>query len=668
MYYIGKREANYLGLNEEDRQIHNEQFLEKALVRYQSYFDHLFDDIDKNICLDEEQRKAILIDEDYEMVIAGAGSGKTTTMVGKVKYLVDFLKIDPTKILVISYTNKAVDELKRQLCDQLLLPVNIGTFHGVAFKWLKEITNKNYDVESNGMAIIDQFIRNKVFNNPTLRKQFNQIFSDYFYLSTKCMRHLCGMKEYFYSGKKGNLIMESKMDEWFSFESEYQCILNFRPIFPDTNRRYFCSIIVEDIPIYIDYFEPYNSFVSKLRFYQNTYRKKMMHRKTHSHYLIVFKGENIEKTILSYCQKQHIRLIKRDSKWKFSYFIKQKQSYHKVLEIIYQFILLWKRTGKTKFSKNFKSEKEKMFSSFINEVILYYQSELQKRNTLDFEDIIVYAYQKFHKKMSCLPEYIIVDEYQDISKNRFLFLKKLCKVSRAKLIVVGDDWQSIYNFSGSDLDLFISFQSFFKYSKIVQITNTYRNSQELIDISGRFIMKNSQQIQKKLHSSKHLSSPIYLSKYRNNKEKRQKLKEILKSIYQNNPQDRVLLLSRFHFDFNFLECDSEFCYKNETLIYRLYPDLSITCLTIHASKGLGFDQVILVNNSKGVYGFPSLKPVDPYLNLICSSTEEELLMEERRLFYVALTRTKNHVYLLVPHAEVSSFVDEIKKEKNVISL
>ena len=108
---------------------HNTKFINDKIIEYKDYFDQMFRDIDPNVKLDEEQIKAVLVDEDYEMVIAGAGSGKTTTMSAKVKYLVEKRQIDPTQIIMISYTNEAIKELKTRINDQFKMPVNIYTFH-----------------------------------------------------------------------------------------------------------------------------------------------------------------------------------------------------------------------------------------------------------------------------------------------------------------------------------------------------------------------------------------------------------------------------------------------------------------------------------------------------------------------------------------------------------
>ena len=83
----------------------NEQFIKAKLVSEKEYLDGVLKESDPNILLDDDQRRVVLTDEDYCLVVAGAGAGKTTTVAAKVKYLVDKQGIDPKQILVISFTN-----------------------------------------------------------------------------------------------------------------------------------------------------------------------------------------------------------------------------------------------------------------------------------------------------------------------------------------------------------------------------------------------------------------------------------------------------------------------------------------------------------------------------------------------------------------------------------
>lgn len=110
---------------------YNNNVLQKEYIKYKDYFENMYKGIDDNICLDEEQIKAILADEDYSLIIAGAGTGKTTTMASKVKYLVDIKKVEPSKIAVMSFTKKATEELEQRIVGDFQIPVNVTTFHSL---------------------------------------------------------------------------------------------------------------------------------------------------------------------------------------------------------------------------------------------------------------------------------------------------------------------------------------------------------------------------------------------------------------------------------------------------------------------------------------------------------------------------------------------------------
>ena len=127
--YISKseRDIHYQEVSMQKIEEHNQNFMKLQKEKYRSYFDNMFQMIDPNIRLDQEQIEAIIVDEDYEMIIAGAGSGKTTTMAAKVKYLVEIQKVPPNQIMIISYTNEAVNELKDRIQKGFKIPVEIAT-------------------------------------------------------------------------------------------------------------------------------------------------------------------------------------------------------------------------------------------------------------------------------------------------------------------------------------------------------------------------------------------------------------------------------------------------------------------------------------------------------------------------------------------------------------
>ena len=254
------------------------------------------------------------------------------------------------------------------------------------------------------------------------------------------------------------------------------------------------------------------------------------------------------------------------------------------------------------------------------------------------------VYKKHYK-------YLLIDEYQDISNQRLELILKYKKSENCKLVCVGDDWQTIYSFASSNIDNILNFESYFNDCQILKIVKTYRNSQELIDIAGTFVMKNSKQIKKKLKSNKKLQNPLVFLNYRTKEELiKQLVQEINKIILIKN-DSKIAFLLRYKNDLKNIVDDKNFKLKNNQLYFH---DKEIFYFTIHTSKGLGFDQVFIINNQKGYYGFPPKRPEKKLFKM------ENSYYEERRLFYVALTRTKNKIYLLVPRKS-SEFIKEIKK-------
>ena len=237
-------------------------------------------------------------------------------------------------------------------------------------------------------------------------------------------------------------------------------------------------------------------------------------------------------------------------------------------------------------------------------------------------------------------KYIIVDEFQDTSYIRYKLLKSIITETRAKLICVGDDYQSIYRFNGCDIDMFINFKKYFGYTKILKINNTYRNSQELINVAGTFIMKNKNQIYKKLRSNKHTNKPIIIS-YKSVYE----ILDILVLKYKS-----ILILGRNNLDINM--------FKEKKFVYK---DCHIKCMTIHSSKGLEDECVVLLNVVDDPLGLPSKIKNFEILNYV-SINGTYPYDEERRLFYVALTRTKNEIYILTQKNNESIFIKELKTD------
>ena len=261
--------------------------------------------------------------------------------------------------------------------------------------------------------------------------------------------------------------------------------------------------------------------------------------------------------------------------------------------------------------------------------------------------------------------YIIVDEYQDLSALRQEFLHLLIESSQANLFAVGDDWQAIYGFSGSRVDFTLNFRKFWGDFSLHRISKTYRFGPTLAGLSSNFIMQDHTQIRKQIRSQKEDSLEAVVEICGDSE--RLDL-EVLTHYFESLPRDSlILLLGRFQIDrFRLAHC-SKFNLTSDGIEFYPRPDLKIRFLTVHQSKGLEADYIVLLNNREAKLGFPA-HVKDPPLKAELVRIVDELKLdqisenEERRLFYVALTRAKKQVILLTVDGKESSFIKELRRK------
>ncbi len=272
---------------------------------------------------------------------------------------------------------------------------------------------------------------------------------------------------------------------------------------------------------------------------------------------------------------------------------------------------------------------DRIVLTIIFKIYVIYEEELRSQNKLDFNDIINYAVESIDRFKY---EYLIIDEYQDISENRYRLIKKISDMFNVSIIAVGDDYQTIYSFAGSNVSLFTNFKKYFSNSKIIKLKNIYRNSYDIVEISKRFVMKNKNQIYKNLKSNIYVKDSINIV-YGD-------LNILIKSL------DNILILGRNNKDLE--------AYKNMNI-----DNKNIRFLTVHSAKGIESDNVIIVNVIDDKLGFPNKIINNRVLNYLGVNSEIE---EERRLFYVALTRCKKQVFISTKKNKESIFIKELLKD------
>ena len=730
----------------------------------------LFDDLDGK-SLDSQQREAIVVDEDAVKVIAGAGSGKTFTIQGKVKYLTEKRDVDPSEILAISFSNASVDDLKERIAE----PIDIKTFHKVGKDILTQYNQYSRPDTSALKRIIKRYLTKKALKNEDISKKLIEFFSFYINvppsdddikyegdlldwqegvdfstlkrrfknkqretLNNEIVRSyeelyianflfIYGIKytyEKIYSYPNKNFEREfNKFKEFlFSFNEEIpdelknditKDLLNLTDIFEEYEiKDYLPDFYLDDYNIYIEHFGLNRNCENHLiggksseEYVKEMEWKRKVHKKYGTTLIETFSYYQSENRLLTRLaeklQAQGVEFNEIDYREVYRILLENKtiKEWEDFIVLLKTFIELFKGNNydETKFKEfydyvgglkdSFSKDRTIAFLKIVEEIYNDYEAYLLKIKKIDFNDMINKASDCIVKNGLDLPyKYIIVDEYQDTSFTRYNLLRNICDSIGAKIMVVGDDWQSIYSFSGCDVNIFTKFDNFFDVCETRYIEKTYRNSQQLIDASSNFVMKNPNQTRKELKSSKSLKYPIKLVNFDNDFDEILKFELIIKNIINQSTfkNKKILILGRNNKDiFNLLKNfnveneygkrkfeilgDEDKLRRNKfvKIVYRESPDVNIEYRTVHQSKGLECDNVILINLKNWKAGFPNKMVDDPVLNFVKRNGDSFSYAEERRLFYVALTRTKNNVYLLAPYFKSSVFVQELKTDANV---
>ena len=726
----------------ENIQQHNNFFIQRHLETDKHYLDTVLSKVDPAISLDEEQRKVVLTDEDYMLVVAGAGAGKTTTVAAKVKYLVEMKGVKPEQILVISFTNKAVGEFQDKINKALKINCPVTTFHKTGYAILrKQDADKKNVVDSGYMFdVINNYLKNDVLREPEMVNKLILFFGSYF----DAPYEGDDLNAFFnYISKADFSTLRSNMNEYvetitnkrtgksitINYEtlrsSQEVMIANFlylhkidyeyeRPYpygFRHSHKPYTPDFVIRqgDRTIYIEHFgiteDGKNNRYSKAEL--NRYKKEvndkiLFHREHGTELIYTFSAYNDGRPFLVHLEEQlrkkGIVLDRRSDMEVYQKIVSTEENKYifKLTRLICTFIQNFKTNGfdTDKFREMQRmtdNVRTKLFLDVCHQSFLEYSKKLKERDTVDFEDMIndsakiLQEQQEIGKKLDF--RYVIIDEYQDISRQRFDLARALSNVCDAKIIAVGDDWQSIYAYAGSDITLFTHFSDIMGYGEELKITRTYRNSQEVIDIAGSFIQKNSSQIQKSLISPKHIDFPIVIEAYSEEGDKKdiegkggkfflqaQAVERCIGQIMEANAKEgkpassSILLIGRYGFDAFNLSRSGLFTYLEKTcdVKSKAYPRANLTFLTAHRSKGLGYDNVVIINAVNATYGFPSKIEDDPVMKLVIREDRTIEYAEERRLFYVAMTRTKNRVYIAVPQQRPSRFVAELVQEYDTV--
>ncbi len=708
---------------ESHREAANHAFLEKELVRRAS----LFDDIG-GYPLDEQQRRAVIADEDNSLVIAGAGSGKTLTIVGKVKYLLEALHVEADAILPISFTNKSAVSLKEKINVKGIKP---QTFHAFGLTVLQSVEHRKpkiFDGQDNN-KLLRSFIEH-LCKDPAYLTLLNSFFLNYIKIP-KSQFEFDSLGDYIQYLKDQNFNTYKKIKIPYQGRETYrnetvksieECIIANFLIFNRVEYEYEkqyehpyaqfgrkksykpdFTLATENGEVYIEHLGidrdgnvPKFFAGPKESHYEATRRygrlrdwKRRVHQQNGTKLVETFSYQSREGTLLDELRANLIaagvklKPMTDDEIWKVIQ-DSGKDQVDAFVELCQTFLSLLKSNGysvqgardinEQSESNDFLKERAKLFLDVFEPIFDLYEDNLRNNGEIDFNDMITRATQYIEDgDFYCPLQYVIIDEFQDLSFGRYRILQAIRKQNPdVKFYCVGDDWQSIYRFTGSDIALFRDFEKHFGFTHKARIETTYRFNDPLITVSSEFILKNPNQSPKQLRAPDGAPPTSHsIIESEGSDDDTQAVIDAINQMTEHglNPESEVYIIGRYNFDLKRIQNrNKEFTinFTNGHIKYT-FPDgafkgqtLNLEFVTAHRSKGLEADFAIIINCNSGKYGFPSGKADDPILNLLLSSADQFENGEERRLFYVAMTRTKRHVTFIADRYRKSKFIKELQ--------
>ncbi|ADT68670.1 DNA helicase IV [Pseudoalteromonas sp. APC 3356] len=525
------------------------KYTQTQLQRYAGFFDN----VEANP-LTEKQRRACIIDDDNNLVLAGAGTGKTSVMVARAGYLVNSEQANYDDILLLAYGKQAASEMDERIKAKLnTQAIKTATFHSLGLTIISEVERKTPKIS-------------KLAEN------------------------------------------EKAKIKWV--EACFESLANAKPQYAKALVNYINN----------------NLYDAKSEFE------------------------------FSAAKPNHIALLKE---------IKTGGYLTKLATLFSQLISVYKTANKT-----FESDSKQLQQTWklLKPLLANYNHYLHTQGEIDFDDMILKALDYVTAGKFASPwRYIMVDEFQDISPTRAALVKALRDSKpRSSLFVVGDDWQAIYRFSGADMRLTTEFAAHFGFTTQTILDVTFRFNNKISEVASCFIMKNPAQLAKQINSLSQVTKPaISILKTANVvSSKNTKIAElnngalahVLDTINKNKPAV-VYLLARYRFQ---LPTKADI-----NALQHTFSSLQIECDTFHGSKGKEADYVVILGMHGGQFGFPSTKPSPAMLEALLPAKDLYAHSEERRLFYVALTRAKHKVFIISDDNNRSCFVDELINEYQI---
>jgi DNA helicase-4 len=670
----------------------------------------LFSNIEK-FPLNDEQKLAVVTNEDRHLLIAAAGSGKSSTIVAKAIHLIANKLAKPEDILVLVYNKDAQIEINERLTKAVGItplyqnPVLSKTFHGLALDIIVQterikpsITEYATSSKKRLGYIFSELIKSIKLSDKKFKRKWSEFlttyknplpnydtitsideYNEYLEELGAKYKNFNGRRQLLlptYSGLEVKSLEEVRICNWLTLnnvEFEYE-----RPYEKDTtdkyHRQYYPDFYYPEANLYHEHFalNKLGHAPSFMKDYKSGVEwKRKTHYKNNTKLVETHSADIRDGTIFtkleSYLIKNNIKMRPISDK-ELDEVINNAFNPDNDTQLINTFLKHYKANNSSMDVLNNKVQsspdisRSQIFIEIFETIYNKYESILSENCEIDFEDLINNACELIETgKYQSQFKYILVDEFQDVSQDRKRLIELLlAQNSSSKLFSVGDDWQSIYRFSGADINIITNFSSYFGASKIDKLTKTYRSYNGIVDIASEFVQKNHDQLKKEIKA--HINNQheqVFIRGYLTNTEHDNQIKGILAAIHKKSLEHSkklsVFLLARYN----------RFLPKHIESYTTKFPNLNIQFKTIHTSKGLEADYVIVLNIKSGRLGFPSMISDDPMLHFVIPYPEKFPYAEERRLMYVALTRAKRAVFLLSDNVRQSNFIRELSYYDNI---
>ncbi|CAM5275044.1 ATP-dependent DNA helicase Rep [Aquamicrobium terrae] len=679
------------------RHAYNEAFVAAELRKFQPFFD----DLDGR-SFSDQQREACIRLEDNNLLVASAGSGKSATMVGKVAYVLERQLYRPDEILLLAFNKSAADELRTRIARQLqieesALECRVTTFHALGRGIIKEVEGRppqlaNWVEHPAGEArVIEEIIQQLVEADPEFARMWSDLLvvhpkadipaevfdteADYRrYVSDRLRKGEATIGSL--AGVIVKSLQEQKVVNWLwlhsvAFEYERQLAVEeddgtVRHLHPDFYYP-LTDTVHEHFALNADGTSPFADYV------QHAERKREAYRRKEIDFFETTSAQASDETLLSTLEAELARRavpFERKGYAEITDAIEPViiKHYHKLISICIKHIrashltldMLLER-AKTLHDK----QRAKLYARVVWMITKGYSQKLEESRRIDFDSMIADAVRLVETGQYQSPySLILVDEFQDISEPRANLIKAL-KQQKAfsKVFAVGDDWQSIYRFAGSDITIFTQFEANFGASWQGRLEQTYRCNQLIAETAATFVQRNPEQITKSVRSTRpaipRSIRVIPIDDERGRPEFAQACHRLLERLdialgsiaeqWRSEPDAKLKVLVLWRY--NLLDPFGG--------IPPFFANIEVSGQSFHRAKGLEADYTVLLDVSEGDYGVPSRIEDDELLNLVIPQPETFAYAEERRLFYVALTRASRGVYLITNSRQPSRYIREL---------